>query len=219
MKKRLYSGDVRWQQGATRLDQDPENDGLPGDRSHASVRLCAACQETFKNDASIQPKWTSSCYGHIWYLLKSCTGEDLDFVISTLPWSVRYWWFHKEADIPSAAYAKMMPRRTGNNCIEPVFQDVTPVRNKLKERLGGSNIRGRNLIRLLPKHFPDDKAEFIGYQHLYASKLKRNYTSFLANKMTFQHSRGNWPSASTFMKRPTAAGLYMSEKGGNKEKI
>jgi hypothetical protein len=67
--------------------------------------------------------------------------------------------------------------------------------------------------------FPDEKAEFIGYQHLYASKLKRNYTSFQANKMTFQHARGNWPSASTFMKRPTAAGLYMSEKGGNLKKI
>jgi hypothetical protein len=214
MTKRTFSGDNRWQQPTV----------------HGTANLCSACQVTFENGASRSPKWNTACFGHVWYLLKSLTGDDLDFVISTLPWTVRYWWFHDNAEIPAVAYGKMMPTTSAGDCVMPVFQDVTCVRNKMTERLKSKNIRGRDLVYFLPKHFvptiscpmgclifPDNKAEFIGYQHLYASKLRKNYTSFSAKKVTFRHSRGDWPSASTFLKKPTSAGLYISEKGGEQE--
>jgi hypothetical protein len=213
-KKRMSCGDDRWQAG---------ND-------QATVNLCSACRETFSSDAVGSPKWNSACFGHVWRELNSYTGQDLNFLVSTLPWSIRYWWFHKHAEISSSAYAKMMPRKTTQDCVQPVFQDVTPVRDKMRDRLG-EKITARDLVYFLPKHFlptiecpmgcllfPEEKADFIGLQHLYAGKLKKNYTRFRAKKITFRGARGNWPSASTFMKKPTLPGLYVSKEGGNGEK-
>jgi hypothetical protein len=155
------------------------------------------------------------------------TGSDLDFVISTLPWSVRYWWHHDNAAIPVEVKRKMLPMTGTNECVPPVFQDVTLVRNKLKERLEGSDIRGRDLIRLLGKHclpnvvcpmgclmFPDDSASFLGYQHLFAAVLSRDYRHFGANKSSFTGAYPDWPCAGSFLNKPIAAGLYMSKDGG-----
>jgi hypothetical protein len=174
-----------------------------------------------------EPKWASTCFAHVWYLLSSCSGVDLDVVISSLPWSVRYWWHHSRAALTEDVRMKMLPSTGANKCVKPVFQDVTHVRNKLLERLHGSDIRGRDIIRLLGKHcvpniicpmgclmFPDDDAQMIGYQHLYASMLSVDYSHFRAKKSTFVGAYPDWPCEGTFLKKPIAAGLYVSSDGG-----
>lgn len=190
------------------------------------VKLCCACRESCLK-TNRNPKWATTCYAHVWHLLNTSTGEDLDFIVSSLPWSVRYWWHHKNASLPDVVQMKMLPKTGANKCVEPAFFDVTHLRNHMKERLQGSDIRGRDLINLLGKHymanimcpfgcalFPDEDALLVGYQHLYAGRLKRDYKHFGAKMSTFVGAYPNWPCKATFMDEPVAAGLYISKEGG-----
>ena len=188
-----------------------------------TANLCQPCRLSCDRVVARNPDWKNACYGHIWYLLNSRTGQDLDFVIATLPWSVRYWWYHEYCELPEAVYDKMF----GRDCVLPTFQDITRVRNKMHERLDGFDIRGHDLVTLAGKHclpniqcpmgcllLPDDEAQFVGYHQLFASKLQSKYRYFSGDRRYFIGARADWPSIKTFLHQPVLAGLYMDKKGG-----
>lgn len=194
-----------------------------------TINLCAPCHRLWlKADGHKTVKYRDAYRGNLYWLLITLSENpalkpDLLSVLETIPWSVRFCWYHMQSGFNTSLWELLFDEILH---VKPLFVDITCFRRKWTRLLEKSSLLGGNMTKYLNlhcvptvmcpmgcTHFAVDEGELIQLNDYFAWKLSK-YAYLDSDPENFNGARGGFPSQDKLLDYKIRPALVFDDKHG-----